>query len=257
MTDFFDRLDKFMKSSGLNDNKLTVETGISNGLIGKGRKRGSLSQDNISKILHTYKDLNANWLLTGEGKMLKSDADSTKIDAVAESKTPSPYITNSNGNTYKDLKNGRYIVSAPVVPFYAYGRYLSDFADEAFMTELDYVDFIVDHIGRGKYVSFEIKGDSMDDGSKRSVPERSLVLCRELEIDHWREKLHYRKFPYWIIVHKTSILCKQIIDHNVEKGTIKCHSLNSSPEYQDFEINLNEVKQLLNIIKIQKDVEFV
>jgi hypothetical protein len=70
---FFERLDKFMKFKGLNDNKLTIETGISNGIIGKGRKRGSLSQDNISKILHTYPELNANWLFTGNGEMLKSD----------------------------------------------------------------------------------------------------------------------------------------------------------------------------------------
>ena len=54
MIDFFSRLDKFMTYKGLNDNKLTVETGISNGLIGKARKRGSLSQENISKILYTY-----------------------------------------------------------------------------------------------------------------------------------------------------------------------------------------------------------
>lgn len=71
MTDFFSRLDKYMTFKGLNDNKITVEAGISNGLIGKGRARGSISQDNISKILNTYIDLDANWLLTGKGAMLK------------------------------------------------------------------------------------------------------------------------------------------------------------------------------------------
>lgn len=73
MIDFFSRLDNYLKYKGLNDNKLTVETGISNGLIGKARKRGSLSQDNISKILCKYSELDANWLLTGIGYMLKSD----------------------------------------------------------------------------------------------------------------------------------------------------------------------------------------
>ncbi|MDR1159297.1 MAG: hypothetical protein LBK69_01545 [Syntrophomonadaceae bacterium] len=61
-----------MKYKGLNDNKVTVEAGISNGLIGKGRKRGGISQENISKILCTYPEINANWLLTGEGEMLKT-----------------------------------------------------------------------------------------------------------------------------------------------------------------------------------------
>ncbi len=70
MQDFFIRLDIYMALSGLNDNKVTIECGISNGLIGKARKRGSLSQDNIAKILNTYKNLDANWLLTGKNEML-------------------------------------------------------------------------------------------------------------------------------------------------------------------------------------------
>ena len=71
MIDFFKRLDSFLIFKGLNDNKLTIGAGISNGLIGKARKRGSLSQENISKILHTYRDLNANWLFTGNGELIK------------------------------------------------------------------------------------------------------------------------------------------------------------------------------------------
>ncbi|GAB1358547.1 hypothetical protein MASR1M31_03250 [Porphyromonadaceae bacterium] len=71
---FFDRLDIFIESKGLNDNKITVITGISNGLIGKARKKdGTLSVENISKILFSFPDLNADWLITGRGKMTLSD----------------------------------------------------------------------------------------------------------------------------------------------------------------------------------------
>ncbi len=73
MIDFFKRLDNYLKYKGLNDNKMTIETGLSNGLIGKARKRGALSQENISKILQKYTELDANWLLTGDGFMLKSE----------------------------------------------------------------------------------------------------------------------------------------------------------------------------------------
>lgn len=72
--DFFDRLDKYIKYKGLNDNKVTVQTGIPVGSLGKQRKgsRG-LSVQSIAKLLHSYDDLNSEWLLTGKGSMLKSE----------------------------------------------------------------------------------------------------------------------------------------------------------------------------------------
>jgi hypothetical protein len=73
MEDFFGRLDKFMAFKKLNDNKITVITGISVGSIGKQRKgsRG-LSNESIAKILNSFPELDADWLLTGRGEMLKS-----------------------------------------------------------------------------------------------------------------------------------------------------------------------------------------
>lgn len=98
MLSFFERLDKFMKHRGLNDNKITVETGISNGLIGKGRKRGTLSQDNISKILYTYPELNANWLFLGEGEMFKDQKEykETKAD---------PLLVGESDMSYSEIEN--------------------------------------------------------------------------------------------------------------------------------------------------------
>lgn len=63
-----------MKSRGLNDNKVTLQLGLTVGLIGKSRKEGrDLSDKVIEKILNFYTDLNRVWLLTGEGEMLRSE----------------------------------------------------------------------------------------------------------------------------------------------------------------------------------------
>lgn len=70
-----DRFDAYMASVGLNDNKVTVQLNLTNGLIGKSRKPGrDLSRSVTEKILTHYTDLNSVWLLTGEGPMLISDA---------------------------------------------------------------------------------------------------------------------------------------------------------------------------------------
>ena len=68
-----DRLDLFMEKMHLNDNRISVQAGLSNGVIGKSRMEGrDLSQRAIEKILLVYTNLNPEWLLTGEGDMLLS-----------------------------------------------------------------------------------------------------------------------------------------------------------------------------------------
>lgn len=66
-----DRLDKYMAVKKLNDNKMAISTGLSNGVIGKSRNEGrDLSTATIDKIIKAHPDLNMVWLMTGEGEML-------------------------------------------------------------------------------------------------------------------------------------------------------------------------------------------
>lgn len=74
MKRIIDRFDAYMDASGLNDNKVTVQLGLTRGLIGKSRQpKRDLSTSVVEKILEYYKDLSRVWLLTGEGEMLIND----------------------------------------------------------------------------------------------------------------------------------------------------------------------------------------
>lgn len=74
MKRIIDRFDAYMEASGLNDNKVTVQLGLTRGLIGKSRQpKRDLSTTVVEKILAHYDDLSRVWLLTGEGSMLKED----------------------------------------------------------------------------------------------------------------------------------------------------------------------------------------
>lgn len=76
-----DRFIKYMDFKGLNDNRVTVDCGLSVGLIGKARKGASdLGRNTIEKILRVYTDLNRDWLLTGKGNMLKEELVSTNSE---------------------------------------------------------------------------------------------------------------------------------------------------------------------------------
>lgn len=62
-----------MKLKGINDNQMTIAAGLSVGLLGKLKKSGKgMNSSNIEKILYSYPEINASWLLTGKGEMLVS-----------------------------------------------------------------------------------------------------------------------------------------------------------------------------------------
>lgn len=79
MKNIIDRLSNYMKIKGLNPNKITVDAGLSVGLIGKSIKSNKgLHSDTIEKILQTYTDLNPEWFITGNGEMLSEKSQKSK-----------------------------------------------------------------------------------------------------------------------------------------------------------------------------------
>lgn len=166
------------------------------------------------------------------------------------------YKTKS-GNIIDELPNGKFLLTVPLLPYKAHATYISEFQDAEYISDLTKVSFIVDRVPRGSYMAFEIMNDSMNDAtlereaSRNAILNGDIVLGRELGKQHWKSKLNTNGYPHWIIVHKDTIVCKEIINHDVERGIITCHSLNNSPEFQDFELKLDECHQLFNIIKKQ------
>ncbi len=184
----------------------------------------SLANDIISK----YGQFNLTWLLTGEGEMLNTPKPENEASPIDE-----PII-----------------LRVPLVSQYAQAGYLAGYADAAYMDSLPTIPYIVDHEALGHYVAFEVKGDSMNDGTEDSILEGDRLLCREIQPHLWvSSKLHFRKWDF-VIVHTEGILVKRIIDHDVDNHTITIHSLNSM--YPDKVINLADVKQIFNVIELQR-----
>ena len=221
-----ERLDKYIKFNELNDNQITVNCELSVGLLGKARKGDSdLGKKAIDKILNFYQDINKTWLLTGEGSMLKSpqmnEAKAIDVDM---------------------------FMHIPLVPVTAQGGYLRGYGDQEYIDSLPSIPVIVDKTYKGKYRVFEVEGDSMDDGSRYALYDGDKILCREVKRELWKSKLHIRDW-FFVVVHQyEGITVKQIINHNVENGDIVCHPLN--PIFDDFSLNLDDVTELYNVIKI-------
>lgn len=98
----------------------------------------------------------------------------------------------------------------------------------------------------GNYLAFEVAGDSMEP----DYIEGDVVICREVQRHLWQYKLHIKDWDF-VIAHATNgIMLKEIIKHDVKNGVIYCHSLN--PKYEDFKINLHEVRFLYNVIEVRQ-----
>lgn len=182
----------------------------------------------LESIIHSIENINASWLLADIGNML------------TEQKEEAIPIQNE------------YLMMVPLVNQYAQAGYMAGWSDVAYIETLPKIPWIVDKEYKGKYISFEVRGDSMDDGMKHSYEQGDILLCREIGCDYWKSKLHINAWDAFVIVHKTDgIVLKQIVDHDVEKGIITCHSFN--PIYPDFTVDLRDIAQLFNVVKQQKN----
>lgn len=157
-------------------------------------------------------------------------------------------VYNNNGNSYKEIRKGVYNIEAEVIPFEAYASYAESLETGTVDEDLDTEIFRVDRIGRGNYKAFIVKGDSMNGGGIDDTKDGATVLGRELGKQHWRDGFKPTDYG-WIILCKENIFHKDIIDFNPETGDIKLHSRNKSPEYSDFDINLNDCFQIFKVIK--------
>lgn len=220
------------------------------------RGKRPIGEGVLNKILLSFDTINKDWLLFGKGEMIKTfstipDPDNKDVFLVSESSSQ-PYLTTKTGIEYYKFGENKYMMKVPFIPVLAYAKYIDEHRDADTYEGPDYYYFPVNQVYHGVYRAFEIKGDSMDNDTKRSLANGDVVLARELSKEHWKSPLHINDFPNWIIVLNNTILCKQIIKHDINSGEITCHSLNSDPAYADFTINLNEIKELYNIIMVTR-----
>lgn len=157
-------------------------------------------------------------------------------------------ITKTNIQSDAKLVEVSEFIKVPFISVHAIAGYASGYGDNEYINELPTIPIMVDRRFKGKYRIFEVDGDSMDNGGRNSLYDGDKILCREVIQELWTTKLNIKDWFFVIVFKNDGIVVKQIIEHNTENGNICCHSLNQI--FEDFTVNLNDVVELYNVIKI-------
>lgn len=184
------------------------------------------SAENLSRIANSIELLNSGWLLTGEGEMIKQPV-RNEVEAVPEDK----YIMAE----YADLRS---------------------FAGRLGGSDIEQLPethkrLLPREYEKGNYLVVRVSGDSMNDGTSRSLSDGDEVLVRELAPSEW-ENLPIRN-RLFIITSREGNVLKQIKEVNKEERYIVCHSFNTS--FEDFTLSFDDIYQIFVIYKIvQKQI---
>ena len=143
--------------------------------------------------------------------------------------------------------NEEMFMEVPVLTIYSQAGYLRGHSDTQYLNRLEKM-LVPKEYDKGNYMVVELNGDSMDDGTRRSLCEGDKLLVKELDKIHWKNKLHIKKSLFVICTKEDGVVCKEIIDHNTNTGIIICHSWNSI--YSDYPVDLNDVIKLFYVKKI-------
>ena len=216
------RLNFARKQLGKSFNDLAVLIGGTNANAVGSAFRNNTVKTYFINIICEKLVINKEWVLTGKG------APFTEAISVIELKQIA----------YEEFMEAKYL------PITAQAGYLTSLEGNG-KIELQKI-LVPKEFNKGNYLVAEIDGASMDDGTNRSICDGDKLLLKQLELNNG-DRLPYRN-NLFVIVSKEGIVCKQIINQNLENGNITCHSFNNL--YEDYDINLRDVYYLFLVKKI-------
>lgn len=219
------RLKMYINHLGISVLAFEKSIGASNGYVSSISK--GIGAKYFREITEQYPELDPNWLLTGEGAMLKGP----KLSGEAEILMPEEV--------------GEF-VKVPVVPYGARAGVTGDYEQIFASDEYESVMIPKDKVRGGKYLVFTVTGDSMEP----ELRARDRILAKHVEHTYWQEMpLHIHSYRVWVLITRDEgILTKQIVEHNVEERTVRLHSFN--PIYPDFTISLEGVLDIFHATEI-------
>ena len=211
-----ERILHYIECKNIPKSKFYNDLGIKRGLLDSDKLKASVTDVVIAKILAIYKDLNINWLLTGEGNMLRTESEKEENIPVAHpSDSPMEGI--------------------PLIPISAMA---GAFTGEQTVLEYECERFVVPTF-KGAEFLISVKGSSM----YPKYNSGDIVACKRLPMDD----IFFQWNKVYVLDTDQGPLIKR-----VKPGSDKEHVLivSDNERYEPFELPLNRIYHVALVIGV-------
>lgn len=207
-----ERLIEFIKYKGLSLSKFEKYVGLSNGYVYNISK--GIGSDKLQRILAKFPELNQDWIISGEGEMLKSPTERAS----------------AHGESMKEYETW-------LLPMDSHGGSLSGIPADG--TLLQNCERVISPI-KGVDFAISVYGDSM----APEYPSGSRVLIK---------RINPESFIEWgrayVLDTCNGVIIKEVL-HCQRDGYITCHSINPDPKYADFDIPMTDVYGIYRVLMV-------
>jgi phage repressor protein C with HTH and peptisase S24 domain len=245
MSQIINRLQDYILSKKISTRQLEIAIGASNGAISRAFKNGTDIQSKwISKVVDTYSDLDVNWLITGEGEMIKgSDLNVTQRGDLN--------VTNDEESTYfkkNVLSEFHYkepivitvdITNNEVIPITnikaaAGGGYVN--TEE--LTSEDVIKLPNHMLKAGNHLCIRIKGNSM----APTLQDGGYVVVKSVERSEWKYIPDER---IYIVVDTEGMTYLKRVKNRFDQGfVVLCSDNPDKPTYPNFNLQESELMSI-------------
>lgn len=210
-----DRLSLFIENKGITTREFERICGLSNGYV-RGIREG-MGAEKLDIVLQKFPDLDREWLLYGEGEMLKPDSPETQNEVVGDFEEEKFY-------TYK-------------LPIAAVGGSLDGWGvTESIMPWQ--CERVVSPV-RGVDWAIPVVGDSM----APDYPNGSTVYVK---------KINPSSFINWgqvfVLDTENGNILKEVQPCEDDDSCIECHSLNPNPKYKPFRVPKVDIRGMYRVV---------
>ena len=220
------------ENKGITREKFFEDLGITYGNFKGKAKEKALSSDVLAKIITKYPDVNPEWLLTGNGEMLKSEGATEVI------KTPRVEIIEPIKVEGRSLMPKVVVVDdndndrIPLVSVKAQAGYLEGYDDSNYIEELP--TYSVPEMRNGTYRMFQVSGFSM----YPTLQDGSYVIGKFVENWEWLSDNRVCV----VVTERDGVIVKRVTNRAREKGFLYCKSDNR--DYKHITVRVEDIREI-------------